>query len=137
VTLCSNGGARLLPSQAAQLARHGVEVHESRIAALEHEAGHARHVLLRDGRRVACDEVFLVTAQRPQCELPRNLGCDVTRQGVVKTDRFGQTGVPGLYVAGDASRDVQFAIVAAAEGAKAGVAINKALQAGAGQAAAG
>jgi thioredoxin reductase len=36
--------------------------------------------------------------------------------------------VPGLYVAGDASRDVQFAIVAAAEGAKAGVAINQALQ---------
>jgi thioredoxin reductase len=46
----------------------------------------------------------------------------------VKTDRFGHTGVPGLYVVGDASRDVQFAIVAAAEGAKAAVAINKALQ---------
>jgi thioredoxin reductase len=44
--------------------------------------------------------------------------------------------VPGLYVAGDASRDVQFAIVAAAEGAKAAVAINKALQARAGHAAA-
>lgn len=33
-----------------------------------------------------------------------------------------------LCDAGDASRDVQFAIVAAAEGAKAAVAINKALQ---------
>jgi thioredoxin reductase len=42
--------------------------------------------------------------------------------------RKGRTGVPGLYVAGDASRDVQFAVVAAAEGAKAGVAINQALQ---------
>jgi len=39
-----------------------------------------------------------------------------------------RTGVPGLYVAGDASGDVQFAIVAAAEGAKAAVAINRALQ---------
>jgi thioredoxin reductase len=46
----------------------------------------------------------------------------------VKTGFLGQTCVPGLYVVGDASRDVQFAIVAAAEGAKAGVAINKALQ---------
>ena len=34
----------------------------------------------------------------------------------------------GIYVVGDASRDVQFVIVAAAEGAKAGVAINRALQ---------
>ena len=40
--------------------------------------------------------------------------------------------MPGVYVVGDASRDVQFAIVAAAEGAKAGVAINRALQAQAG-----
>jgi hypothetical protein len=37
--------------------------------------------------------------------------------------------VPGLYLAGDASRDVQFIVVAAAEGARAGVAINADLQA--------
>ena len=70
--------------------------------------------------------------QRPQCDLPKELGCALTRQGLVKTDHLGQTRVPGLYVAGDASRDVQFVIVAAAEGAKAAVAINKALQARAG-----
>ena len=46
-----------------------------------------------------------------------------------KTDHLGHTRVPGLYVVGDASRDVQFVVVAAAEGAKAAVAINKALQA--------
>jgi thioredoxin reductase len=57
-------------------------------------------------------------------------------RGTVKTDHLGQTRVPGVYVVGDASRDVQFVIVAAAEGAKAGVAINKALQASAGLAAA-
>jgi thioredoxin reductase len=56
----------------------------------------------------------------------------LTKQGLVKTDRLGHTCVPGLYVAGDASYDVQFVVVAAAEGAKAGVAINKALQARAG-----
>jgi thioredoxin reductase len=46
----------------------------------------------------------------------------------VKTDRLGKTCVSGIYVVGDASRDVQFVVVAAAEGAKAGVAINKVLQ---------
>jgi hypothetical protein len=35
--------------------------------------------------------------------------------------------VPGLFVAGDASKEAQFVIVAAAEGAEAGMAINKAL----------
>jgi pyruvate/2-oxoglutarate dehydrogenase complex dihydrolipoamide dehydrogenase (E3) component len=36
--------------------------------------------------------------------------------------------VPGLFVAGDAAGDVQFVIVAAAEGARAAVAINRELQ---------
>ena len=69
-----------------------------------------------------------IAGQSPQCDLPRQLGCEITPRGVVKTDHLGHTRVPGLYVVGDASRDVQFAIVAAAEGAKAAVAINKALQ---------
>jgi thioredoxin reductase len=34
-----------------------------------------------------------------------------------------------VFVAGDASRDAQFVVVAAAEGVRAAVAINKALQA--------
>ena len=46
---------------------------------------------------------------------------------MVKTDHLGRSCVPGIYVVGDASRDVQFAIVAASEGAKAGVAINRKL----------
>jgi thioredoxin reductase len=37
--------------------------------------------------------------------------------------------VPRVFVAGDASRDAQFVVVAAAEGVKAAMAINKALQA--------
>ena len=37
--------------------------------------------------------------------------------------------MPGVYVAGDASKEAQFVVVAAAEGAEAGMAINKALAA--------
>jgi thioredoxin reductase len=132
VTLCSHGPARLTPEHRSQLARQAIDVQESRIASLDHKRGRVRHVVMAGGARTACDEIFVITRQRPQCLLPKQLGCKVTRQGLVKTDRFGHTGVPGLYVVGDASRDVQFAIVAAAEGAKAAVAINKALQARAG-----
>ena len=135
VMLCSNGPSRLKPEQRTQLAQQAIEIHESRITALDHEDGHVRHLVMTDTARIPCDKVFLVTHQRPQCQLPKQLGCPVTPRGLVKTDRFGHTGVPGLYVVGDASRDVQFAIVAAAEGAKAAVAINQALQKSAGLAA--
>lgn len=43
----------------------------------------------------------------------------------VVTTRKGETSVPGLFVAGDASRDVLQAIVAAGEGAAAAVTINE------------
>jgi thioredoxin reductase len=41
---------------------------------------------------------------------------------------LSETNVPGVFVAGDASRDAQFVVVAAAEGVKAALAINQALQ---------
>ena len=119
-------------SRPARSASRDIEVHEGRIAQVEHDRGQVRFLALEVGDRIACDAIFMSTHQRPQCELPKVLGCALNRQGLVKTDHLGQTRVPGLYVAGDASRDVQFVIVAAAEGAKAAVAINKALQARAG-----
>jgi thioredoxin reductase len=81
---------------------------------------------------VPCRGVFFSGRQTQQSDFAQRLGCEFTRKGTVKTDHLGETCIPGIYVVGDASRDVQFVIVAAAEGAKAGVAINKALQARAG-----
>jgi thioredoxin reductase len=129
VVLCSHGASGLKTAQRRQLAAHAIEVVEKPIAAIEHRKGHVQSVEFVDGSRTACDAVFLAGEQRQQCHLARDLGCALTRQGLVKTDHLGQTGIEGLYVAGDASRDVQFVVVAAAEGAKAAVAINKALQA--------
>ena len=47
----------------------------------------------------------------------------------MKTGNLCDTNVPRVFVAGDASRDAQFVVVAAAEGVKAAVAINQALRA--------
>ncbi|MEP6743105.1 MAG: FAD-dependent oxidoreductase, partial [bacterium] len=67
------------------------------------------------------------TGQRQGSDLPKKLGCEFTDQGCVKTGEYESTNISGLYVAGDASRLVQFVIVAASEGAEAAVAINKEL----------
>ena len=99
---------------------------------MEHEGPLVRAIVFADGGSIRCDAVFFSEGQSQQCGLAASLGCEMNRGGVVKTGNLGQTHLPGLYVVGDASRDVQFAIVAAAEGAKAAVAINKALQARAG-----
>ena len=59
---------------------------------------------------------------------PCSLGCAFNSRGTVKTGTLSDTNVPRVFVAGDASRDAQFVVVAAAEGVKAAVAINQALQ---------
>ena len=127
VTLCTNGGVPTR-SQRAQLAAQHIATRSERILRLEHEKGRARQLVFEGGQPLECRGVFFNASQTQQSNFAQRLGCEFTRKGTVKTDHLGETCVPGVYVVGDASRDVQFAVVAAAEGAKAGVAINKALQ---------
>jgi thioredoxin reductase len=137
VVLCTNGASRLTREQRTQLGGQDIAIREERITGMDHADGHIRQLRLRRGDAVPCEAVFFAGKQTQQSDFPKRLGCEFTRKGTVKTDNLGETCVPGIYVVGDASRDVQFVIVAAAEGAKAGVAINKALQARAGLAVSG
>jgi thioredoxin reductase len=132
IVACTHGRARLGPRHRRQLAAQNIPIYDTPIARVEHDDGHVTQIVFGDGRTLACAAIFFTAPQEQHCELARTLGCEFTNRGTVKTDLLGTTCVPGLYVVGDASRDVQFAIVAAAEGAKAGVAINKSLQARAG-----
>ena len=132
ITACTHGTVRIAGTHRRQLASHDIAIRETAIARVEHEQGHLTHLVFTDGERLACDAAFFTAGQSQQCELAERLGCEFTDKGTVRTDHLGRSCIPGVYVVGDASRDVQFAIVAAAEGAKAGVAINGALQAMAG-----
>ena len=127
VTLCTNGWAPTR-KQREQLAAHNVSIRTATVLGLEHQDGRAARLQLTGGDPVECHGVFISCPQTQQSDFAKRLGCEFGPKGTVKTDHLGETCVPGVYVVGDASRDVQFAVVAAAEGAKAGVAINKALQ---------
>jgi thioredoxin reductase len=134
VALVTDGPARLPAPAVRALAAQGVEVRALRLRALRHDDGALEAIEFEDGSTLARDALFFTTGQHQQATLARDLGCDVTRKGTIRTDRFGRTCVDGIFVVGDASRDVQFVSVAAAEGAKAAVAINRLFQAEAGHA---
>jgi len=131
VLACTNGRARVRPHHRRELAELRIPLYTSRIRRIDHVDGSMTSLVFSNDERVACDAIFFTAPQRQQSALAQRLGCEFNQRGTVKTDLLGQTCVRGIYVVGDASRDVQFAVVAAAEGAKAGVAINQALQAGA------
>ena len=127
VVLFTNGAARLTLLERRRLREKGVDVVEKPIVRFEPRRG-GLSVVFGDGERAARAALFFSTGQELHSDLPRRLGCRFTPKGAVKTDRLEGTGIPGLYVAGDASRDVQLAIVAAAEGAKAAFAMNVVMQ---------
>jgi thioredoxin reductase len=132
VVLCTDGTRGIRPRDRQQLTREGIEVRTKKIVRVDHDGPHVRALVFADRSSAPCEAIFFSGRQSQQCDIAARLGCEMNRGGVVKTGDLGETHLPGLYVVGDASRDVQFAIVAAAEGAKAAVAINKALQAYAG-----
>jgi thioredoxin reductase len=71
--------------------------------------------------------LFFSTGCHQASDLSERLGCKRdTKGGVVIDPDTEESNVSGVYVAGDASRDVLLVAVAVAEGAQAAVAINKA-----------
>lgn len=127
VALCTDG-VRLPREQVARLERHAIPWYRARLQRLEGDAdGRLRRIVFRDGGVLERQILFFSTAQRQSSNLAAQLGCRFTPRGAVRTGEYEVTDVPGVYVAGDASRLVQLAIVAAAEGAKAAFAINTAL----------
>jgi thioredoxin reductase len=126
LVLCTGGG-RLTPQQREQLAAAGVGVREEEVVRLEGQQGWLSRIIFAQGEPLLRQALFFSSSQHQHSDLPLRLGCRFTGKGAVNTGSCEATDVPGLYVAGDASKEAQFVIIAAAEGAEAGMAINKAL----------
>lgn len=128
VVALTGGEGRVPRAVQARLASHGIPLREERIARLEGAGGNLRRVRFAGGEAIERDALFFNTGAVQSSPLPRILGCAFDRRGGVKVDKKERTCVPGVYMVGDATNDLQFVAFAAAEGAKAGVAIAKELQ---------
>ena len=124
-------GERLDERHRKQLRHNGVRFAVQRISRLVADDRRLKAVEFEGAASVEIDALFFNTVQRPACDLPAMLGCamrNTESATLTNTSPKQRTNVPGLFLAGDADGDVQFAIVAAAEGATAAVAINRELQ---------
>jgi thioredoxin reductase len=127
VAVLTGGAYALSARRRAVLRAQGVRVLERRIERLSGRGRALAAVVFADGTRLPCDALFLSVACRQACDLAGRLGCRFVKGSAVAVRRSGAAGVPGLFVAGDASVDSQMVVVAAAEGARAAIAINEEL----------
>jgi thioredoxin reductase len=107
-----------------RLERHGIAVREERVVRVDGRDGVLEGVVLATGDVVARRALFFTLGQEQCSPLAVRLGCKFNEKGTVRTGKYETTHLKGLFVAGDASRDVQWVVVAAAEGAEAAFAIN-------------
>jgi thioredoxin reductase len=124
IVLCTDGPSEIDDEGRMQLARVRIPIRDERIGRLEGQDGRLERVVFADGDVLARRALFFTTGQTQQSSLASSLGCELNEKGTVRTGKYESTHLPGLYVAGDASRAVQWVVVAAAEGAEAAFAMN-------------
>jgi thioredoxin reductase len=126
VVLCTGGPAGLAAEEREALGRHGVRIIETPVIRLEGN-GRLERIGFADGSSLSRAALFLRPPQRPAGDLFRQLGCELTEAGFVSIGADHRTSVPGIYAAGDVTTPFQQVIVAAASGAEAAIAMNRAL----------
>ncbi|HEX2449068.1 MAG TPA: NAD(P)/FAD-dependent oxidoreductase [Methyloceanibacter sp.] len=129
VILCTDGEPDISLEMQSTLEKHGIDIFREKVAKLEGDNdGHLQRICFEDGTARDRAAMFFTTGCAQRSDLWQMLGCKRDEKGGIISDPITEeSSVPGVYVAGDASRDVLLIAVAIAEGAKAAVAINRAL----------
>jgi thioredoxin reductase len=128
VVLCTDGASRFRGKDKARLQQRAIQVYEQKIQRMCGTAGKLSEITFADGSTIRRTAMFFVAAPAQRSTLPVQLGCKLNKKGMVETGPEQCSSIPGVYVVGDASHDAQFVAIAAAEGAKAAMSINKELQ---------
>jgi len=124
LVLCTDGPSEIDPDDLGRLARNRIGVREERVTRLDTADGRLSRIVFDAAPPLARRALFFTTGQYQRSDLLERLGCKFNDKGTVSTGKYETTHLPGLFVAGDASRAVQWVVVAAAEGAEAAFAMN-------------
>ncbi len=132
VVLFLHEAPALSEEQAEQLAARGVRVVEGQVAALEVEGDRLAGVRLRSGEVIPRQAVVVAPRFVARPEVLGALGLETTERELgghllatfVPVDATGATAMPGVWAAGNVADPFGQVIAAAADGLKAGAAIN-------------
>jgi thioredoxin reductase len=126
VVVCSDG-TEVTAKAIRKLEEYEIPLRTEPIRSLEGADGELAKIVFESGPELPRAGLFFSTGCHQASDLSNSLGCKRSEKGGVVIDpATEESSVPGVYVAGDVSRDVLLVAVAIAEGAQAAVAINKA-----------
>ncbi len=124
IAVCTDGPCEISASGRDRLHEHNISLYEQKISRLESSDGILKSIVFDDGTKLERKAIFFNTYSPQKSHLAEQLGCNLDETGGIIVGNFECTNVPGLFVIGDASKDVLHTIVAASEGVMAAIAIN-------------
>lgn len=127
ITLYTDGEKYVRKKDKELFIKKNITVVFEPIRSFEGEGKLIKNIVFKNGEQSNCEALFFSNGYSVQCHLVESLGCATGKNNIAITNKLQQTNIAGLYVAGDISKDIHFVVVAAAEGAKAAVYINKEL----------
>jgi thioredoxin reductase len=125
LTLFTNGKSYLTDAQMAKLGQHQVNIVEKEIERLDHNNGHTRNIIFKDGSQSPVKAIYAPAPFEQHCKIPALLGCELTEEGYIKTDGFQETSVKGIYAVGDNAARMRTVANAVAMGTTAGISVSK------------
>jgi len=125
-----NGGAPPDDPVLAQLQTRGVAIEPAPVSALHGEGTRLSAIEFSDGSTSGVDVLYIGPRTRLNSAIAQQLECELAEGAfgsVIRTDDVKMTTVPGVYAAGDITRDMHNVTWASADGVAAGLAVHRSL----------
>lgn len=127
LTLLTDGKSSLTEEQIAKIRQHGVQIIEKEIDHFEHVHGNLQHIVFKDRSTFALKALYARPPFVQHSDIPLQLGCELTEQGLLKVDVQQRTNIAGVYACGDNANLARAVSVSVASGTMAGAFLNKEL----------
>ncbi|MEN5084905.1 NAD(P)/FAD-dependent oxidoreductase [Sphingobacterium faecium] len=124
LSILTVGEADFKGEQLHKLDRNHIDVIETEIAEIIHDAGQVKEVIFKDGTWQRFDAIYAAVPFVQHALIPNELGCELTEQGHIKVDNFQKTTIPGIYACGDNSTMMRSVASAVSTGNIAGAIAN-------------
>ncbi|WP_207535634.1 NAD(P)/FAD-dependent oxidoreductase [Desertivirga arenae] len=125
LTILTNGDASFTEEEESKLKKHAIKIEERRIIEIQHNEGQLTNLLLEDGKELALKAIYYRPGFTQHCEIPHELGCEITEEGYIKVDPTQSTTIEGVYACGDNTTRMRSVANAVYMGTMAGVAASR------------
>lgn len=125
LTVLTNGKSTFTDNQSQLLADHKINIIENEIGSLQQLKGVIENVVFKDGSLFPVTAAYFRAPFEQHCDIPKQLGCEMTDMGHIKIDSMQKTNIPGVYAVGDSVFPMRSVAYAVYSGSFAGAVVNR------------